>query len=271
MRCHYFSDLHLESQDFSPALPQGEVLIIAGDLCHARCLAPGANDRYGIEQRSRTLRFIDRTLANFAHVLLVPGNHEHYDGVFDETAELLRSNLAGVTVLDNSSVVIDGIHFFGTTLWTDFDRRSQACMDGVRRRCGEFFFVKKKRGDAADRLACSKFQPEDALAAFDSSWQALQRHLTATPTARTVVVSHHAPSLVGLNAAHSLNGLDGAFASDLDGKLAGWPSIATWVHGHTHVRRSYRVGSTMVHTNCRGFEGRDESAKRFSPNAYFDV
>lgn len=37
MRCHYLSDLHLEAQDFGTALPKGEVLIIAGDLCHARC------------------------------------------------------------------------------------------------------------------------------------------------------------------------------------------------------------------------------------------
>lgn len=32
MRCHYLSDLHLESQDFISALPKGVVLIVAGDL-----------------------------------------------------------------------------------------------------------------------------------------------------------------------------------------------------------------------------------------------
>jgi hypothetical protein len=45
MRCHYLSDLHLESQPFQQALSGGDVLIIAGDLCHARCLDPERTDR----------------------------------------------------------------------------------------------------------------------------------------------------------------------------------------------------------------------------------
>src|SRR5262245_12445449 len=129
MRCHYLSDLHLETQDFRPALPKGDVLIIAGDLCHASRLDPARTDRYSVEQRGRVMRCIDAALVSFAHVLLVPGNHDHYDGVFETTPELLRRFLPGVTVLDDSAVEIDGVAFFGATLWTDFAGRSQACMD----------------------------------------------------------------------------------------------------------------------------------------------
>lgn len=268
MRCHYLSDLHLETQDFHWPLPKGEVLIVAGDLCHARCLAPATQDKYGIAQRERVLRFIDAALTNFAHVLLVAGNHEHYDGFFDDTASLMRQHLSGVHVLDNGGIVIDGVHFFGTTLWSDFDGRSQACMDGVRRRCGEYFFVKKGCSASAGRPA--KFQPEDALGAFDTAWRALRTYLDAG-TAPAVVITHHAPSLMGLNTAHSGNGLDGAFASDLDADIAGWPRIAAWVHGHTHVRRTYTIGSVVVRVNCRGFDGRDSSARSFTPNVHFDV
>lgn len=49
MRCQYLSDLHLESQGFDNALPKGDVLIIAGDLCHARCLELAQTDRYSVE------------------------------------------------------------------------------------------------------------------------------------------------------------------------------------------------------------------------------
>jgi hypothetical protein len=271
MRCHYLSDLHLERQDFHWSLPQGEVLIIAGDLCHARCLAPEAKDKYNVDQRARVLRFIDQALAKFARVLLVPGNHEHYDGVFDATAGLLKTHLPGVVVLDDEHVVIGGVSFFGATLWTDFAQRSQACLDGVRRRCGEFFFVKKRRRDGAGAEVLSKFQPEDALVAFDASWQALQTHLASARGTPSVVISHHAPSRLGLNKAHAGNGLDGAFASDLDDRLAACPDITNWIHGHTHVRRTYRIGETTVRANCRGFEGTDISARTFAPNAYFDI
>lgn len=157
MRCHYLSDLHLESQDFRGTLPKGDLLIIAGDLCHARCLDPARTDKYSIDQRIRMLRFVDSAVTNFAHVLLIAGNHEHYDGVFDDTAGLLRRNLPGVTVFDNEHVEIDGIRFFGTTLWSNFEERSEASMNAVRRRMGEFFFVKRRsfNADGHESLARS--------------------------------------------------------------------------------------------------------------------
>lgn len=116
MRCHYLSDLHLEAQPFGMALPGGDVLILAGDLCHARCLDPASTDRYSIEQRDRTMRVIDEAVGKFARVLLIAGNHEHYDGVFEDTAGLMRRHLPGVTVLDNEAAEIDGIRFWGATL-----------------------------------------------------------------------------------------------------------------------------------------------------------
>jgi len=271
MRCHYLSDLHLERQDFHWTLPRGDVLIIAGDLCHARCLVPEARDRYSADQRARVLRFAEAARANFAHVLLVAGNHEHYDGVFDGTAALLKRHLPGVIVLDDNAVTLDGVHFFGATLWTNFESRSQAAMDRVRRRCGEFFFVRKEQHGNDGSVSLGKFRPENALAAFERAWDALQRHLSANETRPTIVITHHAPSRRGLNADHAGNGLDAAFASDLDRRIAGAKNIPVWIHGHTHVRRTYRIGDTVVRANCRGFDGKDASARAFKPDVYFDI
>jgi len=270
MRCHYLSDLHLERQDFHWTLPRGDVLVVAGDLCNARCLAPGGSDSYSTRQRDRVLRFIDRARTNFAHVVLVPGNHEHYDGVFDTTAALLKQHLPGVAVLDDEAVALDGVNFFGATLWTDFEGRSQAAMDRVRRRCGEFFFVKKERRGNDGTASQTRFQPEDALAAFDNAWNVLQRHL-AQRKGPTVVITHHAPSRLGLNGDHADNGLDAAFASDLDTHIASLHGVPAWIHGHTHVRRTYRIGDTTLRTNCRGFDGKDASARAFRPDVYFDI
>lgn len=267
MRCHYMSDLHLESQEFGTVLPKGDVLIIAGDLCHASRLDPGRTDKYSADQRARVMRCIDGALANFTHVLLVPGNHDHYDGMFETTAGLMRRFLPGTTVLDDNAVEIGGVLFFGATLWTNFAGRSQACMDHVRRKCGEFFFVKTQAGEAKP----AKFQPEHALAAFDRSWQALERQVGQAGSRPVVVVSHHAPSLKGLNPRHAGNGLDGAFASDLDAAIAAWPGVRHWVHGHTHIRKTYRIGGTLVHANCRGFDGKDASARGFTAAAHFDL
>jgi hypothetical protein len=67
------------------------------------------------------------------------------------------------------------------------------------------------------------------------------------------------------------NGLDGAYASDLDQLIAALTNVPFWVHGHTHVCRRYRIGHTTVCSNARGFDGRDASAKAFSTGVQFDV
>jgi hypothetical protein len=92
-----------------------------------------------MSQGDRVRRFVDSALSRFTNVLLVPGNHDHHDGLFDNTAGTLARYLPGVTVLDNRHVEIGGIRFFGTTLWSDFEGRSAACMNAVRRRVGDFF------------------------------------------------------------------------------------------------------------------------------------
>ncbi len=269
MRCHYVSDLHLESQDFPWKLPSGEVLIIAGDLCHAARLDPTRTDKYSLNQRERVLRFAEQVSAQFRHVLLVAGNHDHYDGVLDETAAHLRRWLPGFTVLDNESLEIDGVRFFGSTLWSDFDGRSQVAMERARKGMGEFFFVKVRETQLDGGQTLRKFRPEDAVAAFDTATAALQRVVAEAAGKPLVVITHHAPSLQGLNPLHQGNGLDCAYASDLDHEIKALGAIHFWVHGHTHIRRSYRIGDTHVLTNCRGFDGKDHSSRSFKPNKFF--
>jgi DNA repair exonuclease SbcCD nuclease subunit len=271
VRCHYLSDLHLESQSFDVRLPRGDILIIAGDLCHARCLDPARTDKYSADQRARVLRFSEKATRRFTHVLVVAGNHDHYDSVFEETAGLLRKHLHGVTVLDNEAIEIEGVRLFGTTLWSDFEGRKPEGLDRVRRRMGEYFFVKTRAAADGGNEALRRFRPEDALNAHDRAWAALRTEVSRDGAGRTVVISHHAPSLQGLNPLHRGNGLDGAYVSELDEAIMGFWNIAYWVHGHTHIRRAYRIGHVKVRTNACGFRGRDHSAAEFSPEAHFDV
>lgn len=270
MRCCYMSDLHLESQDFPHDLTGGDVLIIAGDLCHAACIGTERKDLYALRQRDRVLRFADVALARFRHVLMVAGNHDHYDGVFEDTVTALQRALPGFTLLDDTSLLVDGVSFFGTTLWSDFEAGNAEAMEKARRGCGEYFFAKTRAGqaDRADRL--EKLRPHHTLAAHRRALTALESHL-ADLSCPCVVISHHAPSLKGLNPMHAGNGLDGAYASDLDSLLMGLSRVPYWVHGHTHIVRRYRVGEVTVLANCRGFADRAPSARTFRPDACFDV
>lgn len=267
MRCHYLSDLHLESQTFPWTLPKSDVLIIAGDLCHASALDPARTDLYRVRQRDRVLQFIDAAASSFRHVLMVAGNHEHYDGVFEDTVPLLREHLPGVTILDNETIDIDGTIFFGTTLWTDLAGRDEAAMEKIRRGMGEYFFTKTRRSDENGKDNLAKLRPANTLAMHDRSLAHMRSLATRRPS---VIITHHAPSHQGLNPHHQGNGLDGAFASDLDGLIAKL-SVPFWVHGHTHIRKRYQIGDTTLLANCRGFDGKDLSARNFAPTPYFDV
>jgi hypothetical protein len=98
MRCCYMSDLHLETQDYRWPLPAGDVLIIAGDLCHARCLAAGPDDPPALKQRDRVLRLADAVRARFAHVLLAAC------GPWFETPRIRPSGYGGAPHHDGSLV-----------------------------------------------------------------------------------------------------------------------------------------------------------------------
>lgn len=271
MRCHYLSDLHLEAGEFPFDLPRGDVLVIAGDLCHASRLSPDRTDRYSLEQRDRVLRFAEQACTRFANVLLVAGNHDHYDGIYEETIASLRRGLPGFTVLDDEAVEIGGIRFFGATFWTDFDGGDPRLMDAVRKRMGEYFFVRTRNADAAATPGLRKFQPEDAARACASAKHALAAAMAAAPRAPLVVITHHAPSRRGLNPLHRGNGADPAYASDCEALIEAHPGIRFWVHGHTHIRRTYGIGTTRVVSNARGFPGKDPSAAGFSAAAHFDL
>jgi hypothetical protein len=181
----------------------------------------------------------------------------------------MRRHLPGVTVLDDTVVEIGGLAFFGATLWSDFEGRSKAAMDRVRRRMGEYFFVKTRAGDpdAVPR----RFQPEDALAAHDRSLAALVAAHADRHGAPLFVITHHAPSLLGLDPRSRGNGLDGAYASSLDGFIETLDNVPVWVHGHTHVATTYRIGATEVRSNALGFAAKGQAARGFSVRAHFDL
>lgn len=269
MRCHYLSDLHLEAQSFDMKLPNGDVLIIAGDLCHARCLDPARTDRYSIEQRARAMRLVDDALAKFAHVVLVAGNHEHYDGVLEDTSGLLRRHLPGVIVLDNEAIEIGSIRVFGTTLWTDLARLSEAQLTTLRKGMGEYFFVKTRAADADHPPA--RLRPADTHRAHETAWRSLRAMLSAEPRRQTIVITHHAPSALGLNPRFAGSPLDPAYASSRDEDIAAMDSVPVWVHGHTHIARTYRIGNTKVLSNALGFAAKGHAAPGFAVTAHFEV
>lgn len=110
----YASDLHLDQlteyrvEDF--IMPKGDILILAGDICH-------------IETISKHSKFFEYISLYFHYVLYIPGNHEFYNNSnlkVDEMETYIKKFLLkykNIFYLNNTSVIIENILFTGSCLW----------------------------------------------------------------------------------------------------------------------------------------------------------
>ncbi|GJE04655.1 hypothetical protein [Methylobacterium isbiliense] len=111
--------------------------------------------------------------------------------------------------------------------------------------------------------------PEHAL---DRHWESILILRAALQCAdaersRTVVVTHHAPSRRSIHPSCAGDPLNPAFASDLDHLIkAARPAL--WVHGHVHSSFDYRISTTRVICNPKGYGAENLS---FDPELVVDV
>ncbi len=120
------------------------------------------------------------------------------------------------------------------------------------------------RNSSENRL----LRARDTIAVHQESVAWLRSELAKADSARTVVVTHHAPSHRSEAPYHAKSPLNAAFASDLD-SLVGQSKVPLWVHGHTHYNVDYLIGSTRVLTNQRGYP--DEPCKGFNPGLVIEI
>jgi hypothetical protein len=278
VKIQLLSDLHLESHpDFHPRpAPGAQLLVLAGDIGSYQrgSRLPGAD--FGLE------RFAPR-LGWPVPVLYVPGNHEYDNLDFDATHARLRETCCrlGITWLDREVLVLDGVRFIGTTLWSDFDAlvapTGQPQPDLARA-----LKLREKAFRAAnfylEKAACSRHgQPfmaqevrQEGLAC--QAW--LQAALAQPFQGPTVVVTHFAPSLRSADPRYGLVPGTAGFCNALDHLL---PLADLWIHGHLHCRNDYEVpapnrpgGVCRVVANALGYFSKGEQ-EHFDPGFTIEV
>ena len=223
MKVKVLSDLHLEFSMMDPG--HGDVLVLAGDICVASNYEEYAD-------------FFDLCVENYNQVFYVLGNHEHYNGRWNEAFWILQDKLPeGITLLNNKSVYYQGVHFIGATMWTNFDNMNQLEMDEAGRYMNDYHAV--EGNEPANTL-------EEHL--FSRDW--FER---AIPTLRgpVFVITHHAPSYQSVQGRY----IDSkhCYASDLERLIMKNPNIVAWAHGHIHHSNDYQIGECRVISNPRGY------------------
>lgn len=234
MKLNILSDLHLSRGALEIPQNDADVVILAGDIARPAQAAAWAS--------------------GFAKpVLYVPGNHEFYGSSIVDTVAELRRLFAGtdICVLDNDAVIIGGVRFLGTTLWTDFmlfgegEDRS-AAMREAQRYVRDFSQIRVGGEDPA------LFTPADSATLFNlhSAW--LARRLAEPQAGPTVVITHHAPSRMSIHPKFAGSLLNACFVSDAE-PLVRASRARLWIHGHTHDSFDYFVDETRVVCNPRGY------------------
>jgi predicted phosphodiesterase len=233
MRIHILSDLHLETGPKPLQAPEeAEVVVLAGDIQVGTAGLQWAQAQFPGQP-----------------VVYVLGNHEFYHQSIPElTEELKRQSQGGnVHVLENEAFECGGFTFLGCTLWTDFRvwPDEEAAMFLAGERIADYYYIQMRR---LKRL----FRPWDGVKLFERSVAWLHEELGRHDPARTIVVTHHAPSRLSIPPQHAGSPLNAAFVSDLD-ELVAESRIPLWIHGHTHENVDYRLARTRILSNQCGY------------------
>ena len=248
MRLHILADLHLEFGPATIPVSDADVVVLAGDIHLGR-----EGRRWARNQ------FPDQP------VIYVLGNHEFYRHSLPDLTETLRRETSGshLYLLENNAVELGGYTFLGCTLWTDFQLAAKAKIA-----------MRTAEGIMSD-YSIIEFSPErrllrarDTARLHGESVTWLREALAKCHPARTIVVTHHAPSARSEAPYHANSPLKLAFASNLDGLIT-QSGIPLWIHGHTHYNVDYMPGSTRVLTNQRGYP--EERCARFNPGLVVEI
>ena len=197
-------------------------------------------------------------------VIVTPGNHDFYVGgaadqkfTIDEMRQRGRDlgGELGIHLLDDTSVVIDGVRFVGGTLWTDFGLGHGTMGHRIAEAAGRYGmgdYRHIRRWSTKQPGKRKRMRPEDTIALHRRTRTYIETELAVPFNGPTVVVTHHAPSARSLDDFYK-GQLDWCYASDLDAMMHAPTAPDIWMHGHIHECQDYVVGNTRVVSNPRGY------------------
>jgi Icc-related predicted phosphoesterase len=291
MKIAVTSDVHLEFGDLDLHNDENaDVLILGGDILVAEDVK---NFSYVDEQimaatpsmlarGERYYDFLKRCSERFPQVILIMGNHEHYHGDYAESASVIRTvvgEMSNVHFLDKEWRIINGVLFFGGTLWTNMNNEDPETLRQIAYMMNDYRGVQNSNRSVQYRVPSldegntdgfkfkekpATFSPEDSVVDHKEFLKQLDEVLALHPDLPTVVVGHHAPSKASTHPRYKSEVLmNGAYSTNLDNFILDRRQIKLWTHGHTHEDFDYMIGTTRIVCNPRGYDGYEERADNF--------
>lgn len=231
------SDIHTEfiPKEYSVLdiiIPTAPILILAGDVSSIL----NQNGEYQYKFHT-AFSFLLELYREFDHILYVPGNHDYWGTSIEEALKQLKELeiiFPNVTILNNKFIDIEDTRFVGTTLW--FKEPTDPETMRLKTFFPDFTYVKNAYKGIAD-------QHKEAI-----------KFLQETPfTEKTVVISHHIPSMSLVHPWYKSSPINPFFVAEDAEEIIYTKEPSLWVYGHTHVPSESKIYHTETICNPRGY------------------
>jgi len=218
----------------NPLAVEGEILLLAGDIVP-------------LGRLEHVQDFIDFISGHFTKVYWIPGNHEYYNYDLTYTDgkvyEEIRKN---VFLVNNYKVLINDVNLVFSTLWGKIGVQH---MWEIQQSVSDFARIK---------INGHRFLPEDYNLLHDDSRGFLDASLKYTRDYKTIVITHHVPTLFNYPAEYRSDPLNEAFAVEMFDFIEA-SQVNWWIYGHHHRNiPEFTIGRTHLVTNQVGYVGRGE-------------
>ena len=270
MKLVSMSDLHLEHHGHKPYFglsdtilwngPKADVLILPGDIIDSGSMMEP-------KFRTRLKEIFDRFSRNYANVIYVMGNHEHYYGDFAKTQERITEFLLeykNITLLEKTGLFINGVRFFGGTMWTNLSNPLDEMV--AKQGMNDYYLIKNsfkevsyraknKEGLYERHSRSGTLLPSDTTEDHYRFLVALKEDLILYKDDPYVVVTHHSPSFSMCDPIYIGDEYNSCYHNKLDDLIIDNSNIKRWYCGHTHRKMRRMIGECEVILNPRGYPG----------------
>ena len=230
----YCSDLHLEFSENknyvrqNPLQAVGDILILAGDVVPFPLLKKHDD-------------FFTYVSDHFQQTYWIPGNHEYYHSdLADRSGSFFEKIKDNVFLINNYHCMLSGVKLIFSTLWTTISIPNKW---NVQQGLSDFHVISYKE---------NRFTPDDYNEQHAGCISFIKRQLNEEPD-KTIVVTHHVPTLLNYPEQYKGDVLNEAFAVELFDLIeASGPDY--WIYGHHHQNvEPFQIGNTQLVTNQLGY------------------
>jgi predicted phosphohydrolase len=234
-RIQYYSDLHLEfteNKEFlkkNLIIPKGEILLLAGDIVTFSAMKNHDD-------------FFDYLSENFVETYWIPGNHEYYRSDMADYLDLKNRIIRKNVFLSNNVVVEkEGFRLILSTMWTHISDQNQW---NIRNRMNDFYVINNEK---------KIFTPAKYNELHAESLSFIKNELQKSYKGKTIVATHHVPTLMNYPKEFKGDILNEAFAVELHNFIQD-SKIDYWIFGHHHENiKTFSIGKTKMLTNQLGY------------------